>query len=249
MNLDIKLKKGKINELIHCLENKSTSLEEFDVILLDNEDYICDLNIKITNIRCIAVAFRINLTNKKSKSKESKIIYFNKPKQLFEVLNVKLLNINIGLKLDVIERDTLNSYYLYNYYQEIISDYLNNLFNLIKYNQLRDELYLAEIFALLLSKIIKCKKEFATGQMRYIKEKLSYYGYDFEMLDVIERKKTKTKLDELAYACLFEIYYGSKKSENDLFEEANSLYKEYLVEYFKIGVAGKPVMACRTIVK
>lgn len=249
MNLDIKLKKEIVNELIDCLENKSTSFEEFDMILLDSKDYMCDLKIRIANIRGISVVFKINLTNKKSKSKESKLIYFNKPKELFEILDLKLLNVDISLKVDFIERNILDTYTIYSYYKKLIADDLDNLFKLIKYNQFSNELYLAEILALLLSKNIECKKEFTMGQNKFIKEKLAYYGYDFEMVDVIERKKIKTKLDELAYACLFEMYYGSKKNKIDLYKEANNLYREYLNEYFKIGVAGKPVMSCRTILK
>lgn len=234
MNLDIKLKKGKVNEIIDCLEYSSTSFEELDMILLDNESYICDLNIKISKIRTITVVLKISLTNKKSKAKESKIIYINKAKQLFEVLNLTLLNVDISLKLDFTKRDTLNSIYIYKYYEELISDDFGNLFKLIKYNQLNDELYLAETLALLLSESIELMNNFSKEQYKYLTDKLSYYGYDDETLYVLKRKKDKSKLDELMYDFLFEIYYGSNKTKDELNKEANKLYMEYLYEYFLI---------------
>lgn len=249
MNIYIKLKEHKINELIKCLENRSTSFEDMYMVLMDNDNYKCELNITVVKLREIAVVFKVSLINNKSKVKETKLIYFYKPHELFGVLDLKLLNVDISLKLDFIDKTVLNSYYGFSSLEKLIEDDFDNLFKLIKFSQFSEEMYLAETLAMSLAKSVNMTNEFSIEQHKYLKDKLSYYGYDFELLAVLEKKTSKTKLEEIIYAFLSQLCYGSIKNELELHYLSNKLYREFVIQYFKGTIKGKAVMGCRTTTK
>ena len=239
MNLDIKLKTHKVLELVNYLEGKIDSFEELNMILFEDDNFKYNVIISVEMFDKPNVIFEINAKNKITKSIESKSFYITKEKDMFSVFKVNLLGKCIFFKLDLIDRDRNYSYSLYNIYKELTKNDFNAFYDLFKYNQFNEDIYIAEIFALLLSNMYLYRKEATKEQKDFIKGKLSYFGLDFETISDLEFKSYKTKLDELTYNTLFEIFIGSKYSQKELTWESDDLYKDFLTEHYvssiKIG--------------